>query len=214
MKRDYGRTTITVPWELKERMKKARAYVNWSSVACKAFEEKLTELGPIEKITSVEGALARLKGLKEEAPDETEDGAQSGKEAGKHWAMNFANPSQLQRIEDFRQQVPDDEWEAYMHSREAWVELGNCIRPIHDQRRGPGSRSIDVAPLADETWEEFKRPQGRHRRPRKGEGPTGGWGREMVIWFSILDRRPDHPGFFLGFAEGALEIWRQIKDQL
>ena len=50
MKPDYGRTTITVPFELKKRMKKMRGQVNWSAVACEAFENKLEELGPVEEI--------------------------------------------------------------------------------------------------------------------------------------------------------------------
>ena len=68
--------------------------------------------------------------------------------------------------------------------------------------------------------ENFPRPErgpgglglGRHRRPRMGRGHRGpAPGRD--VWRSILDRRPDHPEFFLGFAEGALKIWKQIKDQ-
>jgi hypothetical protein len=199
-----------VPWELKERMKTARAYVNWSSVACDAFEQKLAELGPIEEINSVEGALARMKFLQKEGSGTSDSGCQSGKESGIHWALNLAGPSQLQRIEDFRDQIPDDQWEAYMYSRDGWVELGKCIEPRRDHRRGPGQKSIEAEPFPDEQWEDLDRTPGRHRRSRRGKGP----GREMDIWRSILDRRPEHPGFFLGFAEGALEIWKQIKDQL
>ena len=33
------------------------------------------------------------------------------------------------------------------------------------------------------------------------------------VWRSILDSRPEHPGFFLAFATGALEVWDQLKDQ-
>ena len=47
-KRNFCRTTITVPGELKKRMKRAGSKVNWSAVACEAFETKLAEIGPIE----------------------------------------------------------------------------------------------------------------------------------------------------------------------
>ena len=102
MKRDYGRTTITVPWDLKARMKKARAQVNWSAVACDAFEQKLEELGPIEDITRLEDVVHRMKATGQECPKSNPEATESGHQSGKHWAMNFARPGQLHRIEELR----------------------------------------------------------------------------------------------------------------
>lgn len=202
MKRDYGRTTITVPFELKERMKKARAHVNWSAVACEAFEQKLEELGPIEEITSVKDALKRMQNLKESSP--SRERSPTGREAGTYWALNFARPGQLKRIEDFRNAMTNSEWEELMTSREASRELAKCIVPRDwtGPRPGRGREGRGRAGAGP----------GRHRRPRmKGDhGP----GPERDVWRSILDRRPDHREFFLGFAEGALDVWKQIKDQL
>lgn len=216
MRKDYGRTTITVPFDLKARMKKARAMVNWSAVACEAFERKLEELGPIEEITSVEDALKRMKSV-QDLPSKSDlvEPNETGREAGKHWAMNFAKPDQLKRIEGFRAAHPNDEWNELMTSREGWMKLANCIddpsRPMLGRRGQPGIHE-------DTTFEDIR--PGRHRRRRRFEpgpgGPMPGGpkpNREKEIWRSILDRRPDHPGFFLGFAEGALEVWDQLKDQ-
>ena len=41
---DYARTTITVPLKLKRRMKALGNEVNWSAVACAAFEAKVLSL--------------------------------------------------------------------------------------------------------------------------------------------------------------------------
>jgi len=204
MNPDYRRTTITVPNRLKERMKQAGAHVNWSAVACDAFEAKLEELGPMEEITSIDGALERMKSIKDQVSSANEPHS-DGTEAGKHWAMNHATPIQLERIEGLRNEMSNDQWNDLMTSRDGFKELAKCIEP--DPRPGRGHR-----------------PPPKRRRPGR-EGPPKlrgrgmemdhhgpGWERE--IWRSILDRRPESPEFFLGFADGALEIWKQIKDQL
>ena len=35
-----------------------------------------------------------------------------------------------------------------------------------------------------------------------------------MFWGEILEERPESTEFFLGFAEGALEIWRAVKDRI
>lgn len=197
MKRDYGRTTITVPFGLKARMKQVGAEVNWSAVACDAFEQKLAEIGPIEEITSVESAIKRMKSLPKN-PGSPDGDCQSGKEAGIHWALNFARPDQLARIEEYRDGISDQDWEPLLMSREGWRELARCIEPHPRPRSFP-----------DDLGRRPKNTRRHRHQPRGERGP----GSEKEIWQSILDRRPDHPGFFLGFANGALEIWKQIKDQ-
>jgi hypothetical protein len=215
MKRDYGRTTITVPWELKARMKKARSRVNWSAVACDAFEQKLEELGPIEDITSFEGAVERMKAIGTGQAGQSEsnpEANESGLRAGKHWAMNFARPDQLKRIEELRDEnVVKDCWKSLMNSKAGWKQLTECLAPRlkgnrHDSGREPSEHN-------DDSIDDFEPRRNRHRRRRMG--PRGGRGRNphREVWRSILNERPGHPGFFLGFATGALEVWDQIKDQ-
>jgi len=40
----YTRTTISVPADLKGRMNKVKEDVNWSALACQAFQGKLAEI--------------------------------------------------------------------------------------------------------------------------------------------------------------------------
>ena len=192
MKPDYERTTITVPVSLKRKMKKFRSRVNWSAVACEAFEQKMEEMGPIEEITSIADAVKRLKNMKEEQPESQTN--QNALEAGRHWAMNYATRTQLGAIEALHDKVSDD-WEAYLLSPEGWHELTLCIDPDSGDRP--------------------TRTRRRHRGPR-GHEPRGGGGpgRSRGVWRAILDQRPDSKDFFLGFANGAIEVWKEIKDQL
>jgi hypothetical protein len=214
MKREYGRTTITVPARLQEEMRNTRTRVNWSAIACQAFEKKLEELGTVQDITSVQGAIERMKSLNEQEPTLIDRERQSGKSAGIDWAMNDAHPSQIQRIEDFRHTVPDDEWSELMISGDGWRQLAKCIEPRSRQPRGRGSRAIEIGPIHEGDWDDIGPGFFRHRRGSAGHEPVPGPCRETAVWRSILNRRPDHQEFFLGFAEGVLEVWKQVKDKL
>lgn len=197
MNHDYRRTTITVPTDLKERMQRAGGQVNWSAVACEAFEKKLAEIGPIQEITSLEDAVERMKAI-QSGSDTKNQSSPHGLAAGRRWAMNQATPDQLQRIEAMRQQMSDSDWSALLTSPEAFRDLARCIDPhagIPCSRR-PSKR---------------RRATGLPRRRGIDDGRPPAWERDF--WSSILDERPNSPGFFLEFADGALEIWKQIKDQ-
>lgn len=198
MQKDYGRTTISVPMALKGRMKKARARVNWSAVACDAFEQKLSEIGSIEEITSIDAAFERMKGLK--AAGATQENPPSGEAAGTRWAMNYSRPSQLERMEAFRNGMSQVKWEQLLTSPQGSEELAHCLVPSATQ--------------SSATPEPEGRTPGKHRRrPRLGNGHRGSDSHNDV-WTSILGQTPDDPKFFLGFANGALEVWRHIKDRL
>jgi hypothetical protein len=202
MNSDYLRTTITVPRELKQRMKQAGARVNWSAVACEAFEQKLEAIGPIKTITSIDDAVERMRSAHEQ-PASQPPVDRAGQEAGMHWALNFALPAQLNRIEALKNEMSDVDWIDLMLSCEGPRELAQRIEPSLEsgsQRRSPPSR-------------RRLRGADSSKRPAKGGGP-GHRHPEREIWQSILDRRPESPRFFLGFADGALEIWKQIKDRL
>jgi hypothetical protein len=203
---NYARTTITVPRELKVKMKRARNHqINWSSVACEAFEAKLDELGPFEEITTIEAALERMNQWKKDFTGDDEKTA-DGTESGKSWAMNFATPAQLARIEKLKSEIEEEAWEPFMMTPEGWKELTFCIQP----RIGKGGRGRN------------HRMKGRSQNGRRGGRGRRGPGRgrrghghpAKAVWKTILDERPNHPGFFLGFAEGALKVWDQVKDEL
>jgi hypothetical protein len=181
-KPSYARTTITVPRELKQRMKSVRDYVNWSSVARRAFEATLNELSQQqqadEESATMEGVVARLRRLRSEA---LEDGGSrsAGDAQGRKWAMNVASPEQLNRLEQFRMSLSEPQWEQLFLTDAGWREL---------------ARRIDPATLS---------PNGR---PRPGK--------ERALWKGILEEPPEDLAFFQGFAEGAISVWREVRDQL
>lgn len=172
-RREYGRTTITVPCELKQRMKSVGDYVNWSSVACKAFESKLEGLIQQEEVENLDQVVERLRKLKAER--EESDSFKNGQEVGKRWAMNRATPAQLDSIESFRSEMSDAEW-----------------RELFADRRG-------LRELAD-------RLSGKRTSERRGGAHR--------FWREILDGRPGGTDFFAGFAEGAIDVWKSVKDRV
>ena len=76
----HARTTITVPADLKARMEAIEEPVNWSALACQAFEHKLAEMikqGGPKNMTDV---VARLRASKDRLESEQ---YQAGQEPGK-----------------------------------------------------------------------------------------------------------------------------------
>lgn len=168
---EYGRTTITVPSELKQRMKAVGDYVNWSAVACKAFDAKLNELLQQEEIENLDQVVERMRKLTAERSDSEE--CRTGFETGKRWAMNRATPTQLASLEAFRDEMSESEWRDTLNRRGGVRKLTRCLMQEEPER-------------------------GRGRR----------------FWKEILDEKPEHPDFFIGFADGALDIWKAVKDRV
>ncbi len=194
---DFARTTITVPMELKKRMKRARALANWSAVACEAFEQKLEELGPVEDISTIEAAIERMKEMNGPSDDVGSDSAKDGFEAGQKWAMNEASPDQLGRLEELQAGVND--WHSHLKTPEGMRDLTQCVKP--------GNRKFGGGDFCG-----GENHRGHRRRNGKGQGRgQGGHGRR--VWRSILETRPQDRSFFPGFADGALDVWKQIKDK-
>ena len=168
MKPEYARTTITVPWQLKKKMKQAGGRVNWSAIACEAFEEKLEELGPVQEITSIEDAVERMRSIATEKSETFEEGLQEGKDTGRHWALNIALPEQLKRIEKLKQNIDEKDnvqWDEFLLKPHARVQLAIQIGLGQEfgQEFGQGF------------GEEFPRgrgPRGGHHRRRR-RGPRG-----------------------------------------
>ena len=55
------RTTISVPLELKKRMDKVKEDVNWSALACRAFEQKLAEVASKKENKTMNDVITRLR---------------------------------------------------------------------------------------------------------------------------------------------------------
>jgi hypothetical protein len=91
------RTTISVPAALKERMEQVEG-VNWSAIACRAFEAKLAEIITKKGAKDMEDVVARLKASKAKTGDADKI---RGREAGREWASSRAEAVELERLEAY-----------------------------------------------------------------------------------------------------------------
>lgn len=90
-----AKMTVYVPDELKSRMDKTKEPVNWSSLACEAFERKLGEIAQRKKEKTMEDVIQRLKASKLE---DTSDQHRQGYEDGIDWAKHRASARELRRL--------------------------------------------------------------------------------------------------------------------
>jgi hypothetical protein len=174
----HARTTITVPPDLKARMDAVDEPVNWSALACQAFEQRLAEIIKRKGSSNMNDVISRLRASKR-----TYENAQyqAGHEAGQAWAKDEAEAGELILLSQWKDRAGRD-WDDYFATGENDA-YGSCenfvftIWPEHD-----GNRTT-----SEEFWE--------------GNVPEG---------------QSDHPedNFVRGFAEGALAVWDEVKDQL
>lgn len=189
----YVRTTITVPHDLKRRMQRVRT-VNWSAVACQAFEATLSEVSkrPGERIMpetpSMDDAFERLRRLKNlpeasKNPQDFEDGFQWGR----HWAMATATPLELRRLEALNEQVAP-QW---------------SVLDVH------GGKDIMKKIALAVTAAELPGP----RDVRRGAIPSAV--REFWPAAVGLSEKPrDCLSFARGFCEGAMRFWNEAKRKI
>jgi hypothetical protein len=90
-----AKMTVYVPGNLKSRMDQAEG-VNWSPLACKAFEVKLAEIINTKGAKDMQDVITRLKASKSKTDDENRI---RGRGAGKQWASNQAEAAELERLE-------------------------------------------------------------------------------------------------------------------
>ena len=96
----YARTTISVPPDLKRRMEAVEEAVNWSAVACRAFEAKVGEIASRKERKTMDDVIARLRASKQREDDAD---YREGEAEGRHWAANHASAHALIRLERFRE---------------------------------------------------------------------------------------------------------------
>jgi hypothetical protein len=140
------RTTITVPNELKARMDAIGEDVNWSALACRAFEQKLGEIINRRGVKGMQGVIARLRASKlEHASEAFGDGIAAGKE----WAGATAEAVELERLERYREDIGSAWDEVFaagfggaigIHERLAWT-----ARPDDERDREAASRFWEQA---------------------------------------------------------------------
>jgi hypothetical protein len=192
-KKSSPRLTVTLPSDLRQRMRQAGNGVNWSAVATEAFEQKLLELEAA--MTQTHDQVGRLPADSERfiavefGPPKVprrlrEREIARGREAGNRWAEARAEWCWLEKIEDVRNR------------------LGGYFRD--------GALSADgnstLGPLLDHLFLYFAR--------------ANDW-RAQVWLCSRFDAEPclyPDPGASLeyihGFLLGTLDVWDTIKDRV
>jgi hypothetical protein len=111
----FARTTISVPFDLKRRMAAITEAVNWSAIACRAFEATLAEIAARKERKVMDDVVQRLRASKQRIEDEQ---YQEGEEAGRRWAENEAEADELSRLEQCRQGAGYD-WARLFYQRES-----------------------------------------------------------------------------------------------
>jgi hypothetical protein len=177
----HARTTISVPSELKARMDAVDESVNWSAVACQAFELKLAEITKRKGAQNMEQAIQRLKASKRKFEDKRYE---EGFELGKTWAMNQAEAEELQRLVNFKSACERDSC--------GWIGFFDPDKWDWDDACSPSERVAFVIggndhngdrEYAREFWEEVGLP--------KQDSAAG--------------------QFVRGFVDGALGVWYVVQ---
>lgn len=191
------RTTISVPRELKRRMKAVKEDINWSALACRAFEDKLAEIAAKRGKNAMADVIQRLRASKQRGADAL---YRQGHEDGRRWASEQAEYDNLVRLEQlYEEKRTGRDWEKFFDPRLGPDELtiGECLMmavcPVLSVKAN-GETSIGNLVERD-CW--------RHVC--------------ATFWKSIVgddDFKVDSPSYVRGFAEGALALWSEVKDRL
>ena len=132
------RTTISVPLGLKARMDRVKEPVNWSALACRAFEAKLAEIAAGKENKVMCDVVERLR-----ASLRSEQGQSfnEGYEAGTRWAENKATAAELTRLQRFQKSnnaQPRDgggpDWFWLHGAHKPWLELVMVIQDNKNPR--------------------------------------------------------------------------------
>jgi hypothetical protein len=175
------RMNISIPMDLKERMDAVDEPVNWSAMACQAFQAKLAEINAKRKVAGMEDVIARLRASKRSQPSEVYRG---GHEAGRKWARADAEAIELKRLNTFQDECRGDAWHRFFDSEAASSAFSPAellvfvIQPENEADRR----------AAADFWEAVT---GEKR--------------------SALATRDE---YIKGFAEGALELWDEVKNHI
>jgi hypothetical protein len=170
-----ARSNISIPDDLKRRMDQVEGErVNWSALACQAFESRLAEIITKQGAKDMEEVVARLRASRMKTSSKLKT---AGHEAGVEWAKTSAEAEELRRIEGL---CSSDwaEWLAGPFNMSYGVEecFVFAVQPEND-----GSRSA-----VDDFWGQAA-PE--ITRPEINEdfidGFTNG---AMEVWYAVKDR--------------------------
>jgi hypothetical protein len=94
-RRGFVRTTISLPAELRRRMKDCGPDVNWSAVAVRAFAAEVGRIQTQRMDVHLDDVVARLRGTQVESRS---DQFEKGRIQGEKWAQRQATATQLRRL--------------------------------------------------------------------------------------------------------------------
>ena len=177
------RTTVSIPRDLKRRMDKVAEDVNWSALACQAFQEKLAEIAARKEEKTMDDVVERLRASKRKMDSEE---YQHGYENGRAWANDTAEAAELERLESLEEGLKNQPvygWEFFF-----------------DSQAHPNS----AYSTAEDLYFALQ-PNDQEDRDRDAA---------KDFWESAAGDSELSDSYVRGFAEGALQVWRQVKPQL
>jgi hypothetical protein len=198
-------------------MDAVKELVNWSAVACGAFESKLAEIATKTEQNGLETIIHRLRATK---PDLI---YRQGQEDGRRWASEQAEYDDLMRLERLhdRKRAAGD-WEKFFDRdyglRLAWEEIKTLLSKEGPVRAPPSYPDVDA--YVGERLMMAICP-----RLSAGDSSIGDVHLDFDCWRDVCrrfwksfagedDEKPDHPSYVRGFAEVALALWREVKDKV
>ena len=123
-RRGFVRTTISLPADLRRRMKACGEGVNWSAVAARAFAAEVVRIRSQKEDVHLDDVVARLRSTEHQSRSEL---FHRGRLKGEKWATRQATADQLRRL-----------WAARRDARrQPGTNAENWISKI-DAKRPPG----------------------------------------------------------------------------
>jgi hypothetical protein len=158
-------------------MDKVKEDVNWSALACLAFDKKLGEIASTKENQEMADIVQRLRASKQQNDGEAN---KNGFDCGEGWAARSAEASELERLE---RQIDSLRTDCQM-----WLDGNACSAygPCESLVFAMHPESDGDREFASDFWESLK-----------------------------LDGEPWNDAEFVrGFAEGAMSIWLEVKNQI
>lgn len=179
------RTTISVPADLKRRMDKLKEPVNWSALACAAFEQKLAEVASRKEKKDMDDVIQRFRGSKKQSEGEA---YQAGYEAGEQWAKDFGEVPEMKRLDRLhseRTRDPSYDWHAFFsnYGSSAYSTAEHLYFAMFPEHDGDRDESLAF------------------------------WNGIIDASNAVIDNACDD-SWLRGFAEGALEVWWEVERHL
>jgi hypothetical protein len=170
----HARTTISIPPDLKARMDAVDESVNWSALACQAFERKLAEIIKRKGSGNLSDVISRLRVSKRKFENEQ---YQEGHAAGQVWAKEEAEAEELIRLRDWKNQCGNDWDDSFRDDDQS--AYGACERLVfHIWPEDDGDRGAVSDFWVQRGYEDY----------RRGDFVRGFADGALVIWNEVRDK--------------------------